>query len=252
MNPISIEDVASAVNRICSLSASQKKLFLEKISQNQRYALAYAFVLEDLGISASNRDHVLHLVMVLYECFRNSVNTDLPTISQEALESRLKSMANKVNFSNGNSPRNDSNGPLFDWLGSSEEKNVVAYVAGYLVEEAQILKQGRESKPIIEFIFAFFEALVNTKRKAGGGLNSEPQNTYVRLVLNNNDSTPYANKKYQLTLDGKVYLGKTDAEGLLEEAVPQKLTKGWLTLWPDESNLEEVIKWPITVNKPVS
>ncbi|MFC1712443.1 peptidoglycan-binding protein [Candidatus Poribacteria bacterium] len=69
----------------------------------------------------------------------------------------------------------------------------------------------------------------------------------IRIVLQNEDGEPYARKEYKLTVDGKVYRGQTDANGLLEEEVPANAKEGELVLWPNDDDPSEILLWSLDI-----
>lgn len=49
---------------------------------------------------------------------------------------------------------------------------------------------------------------------------------------------PRANQKYTLDVDGQKHEGQTDSRGVLQESIPTNSKKGFLTIGPDEYQLE--------------
>ena len=76
------------------------------------------------------------------------------------------------------------------------------------------------------------------------------QKTYIRMILDDKDGTPYADKDYKITIDGKVYVGKTNADGLVDQEIPADAKSGELTLRPNERDPSEVLVWPLHIDNP--
>ena len=53
----------------------------------------------------------------------------------------------------------------------------------------------------------------------------------LHLVLRDDAGAPYANRRYELVVDGKSYPGVTDAAGTLEELLPPDAKQGELSLY---------------------
>jgi N-acetylmuramoyl-L-alanine amidase len=68
---------------------------------------------------------------------------------------------------------------------------------------------------------------------------------YVSLYLHNDEDEPYANKKYQLQVDGQLYAGATGADGLLRESIPPQSQSCVITLWPNANDPNETVTWTL-------
>jgi LysM repeat protein len=67
--------------------------------------------------------------------------------------------------------------------------------------------------------------------------------TYISVYLEDDNEDPYANKKYEVVVDGqKLPQGTTDANGLLQQEIPLKAKNGIISLWPD-ANSQETVTW---------
>lgn len=62
------------------------------------------------------------------------------------------------------------------------------------------------------------------------------QMAQVRLVLEDEEGTAFADMAYQLKVGDEVFEGKTDRAGVLEAEVPAIADEGELTLWVDAEN----------------
>lgn len=63
---------------------------------------------------------------------------------------------------------------------------------------------------------------------------------YLRVAIKDAEGTPYAGKRYELTVAGKTVSGQLGADGLLEEPVPASATRGELKLWTQEGAEPEI------------
>ena len=76
---------------------------------------------------------------------------------------------------------------------------------------------------------------------------------YVSLYLYNDDDEPYANKKYQLIVDGQLYAGATGTDGLLRESVPPRSQSCVIRLWPNANEPNETVTWTLQLGAaPIS
>src|SRR6185295_10895842 len=55
--------------------------------------------------------------------------------------------------------------------------------------------------------------------------------TLLRIVAADEDEQPYQQADYRLTIGEKSYEGKTDGQGMLEEAIDPLASSGELTVW---------------------
>jgi hypothetical protein len=55
--------------------------------------------------------------------------------------------------------------------------------------------------------------------------------TLLRIVAADEDGTPYKQNDYRLTIGDDIYEGKTDGQGMLEQAIDPQASSGVLTVW---------------------
>ena len=79
------------------------------------------------------------------------------------------------------------------------------------------------------------------------GPKSNTKKTYIRMVLNGDDGIPYADKFYELKVDGQNYHGKTDENGLVNIPIPADSKSGKLILRPSIENPNQVLVWPLKI-----
>jgi len=68
----------------------------------------------------------------------------------------------------------------------------------------------------------------------------------VRIVLEE-EGSPYANKKYKLSVGKRTYEGTTDAQGLLEQTVRADVEEGQLMVWLDDDPAAEPYIWTLKI-----
>ena len=78
------------------------------------------------------------------------------------------------------------------------------------------------------------------------------QKAYIRMILDDKNGNPYADKDYMILIDGKKYTGKTSAEGLVDQEIPADAKKGELTLRPNANDKNEVVVWPLNIENSSS
>ena len=76
-------------------------------------------------------------------------------------------------------------------------------------------------------------------------LIAEP--TLLRVVLEDEDGQPFANKRYELTVGDRVYPGTTDATGLLEHEIEPTDSHGQLVIWKHEQDVAKGITWMLEI-----
>jgi hypothetical protein len=93
MKRVSTATVASAVRRIERLDSDDWVRMVEELSSSQPTPTGFVVALSRMGLPMSELDHVLHVLLVIAECFRRKARKPLPQITEEMLESA----ARKVN-----------------------------------------------------------------------------------------------------------------------------------------------------------
>jgi N-acetylmuramoyl-L-alanine amidase len=73
------------------------------------------------------------------------------------------------------------------------------------------------------------------------------EKTKLRIVLKKGNNQPFSNLRYLLRIDGGEFSGRTDASGLLEQAIPPDVTTGELTLFLNDTNDDGFLRWSLRV-----
>ena len=81
---IALLTVGKVAQRISGLDLAGQEEILDGIHKEQPIAIAYVAALAKHGVPYETIDHVAHVVMVIFECFRQTVGP-LPQISEDAI-----------------------------------------------------------------------------------------------------------------------------------------------------------------------
>lgn len=65
--------------------------------------------------------------------------------------------------------------------------------------------------------------------------------TLFRIIVEDSNEKPFANVRYELTIERQTFEGMTDSEGKLEQMIPASARAGGLVLFSDEENGSKVI-----------
>jgi hypothetical protein len=68
----------------------------------------------------------------------------------------------------------------------------------------------------------------------------------VRVLLEDAEGRPYADKEYRLTVNGQDFNGRTASNGLVEHEVPADAHAATLTLWTDDER-REALTWSLQI-----
>jgi hypothetical protein len=71
----------------------------------------------------------------------------------------------------------------------------------------------------------------------------DTQKTLIRVRMMDGDNNPFANKKYQLDINGVLSDGTTGGDGMIEKEIPADCTEGKLTVWFDNDNTRPGVIW---------
>ncbi|EKU99378.1 hypothetical protein Lepto7375DRAFT_1405 [Leptolyngbya sp. PCC 7375] len=66
---------------------------------------------------------------------------------------------------------------------------------------------------------------------------------YFSYSFTDENDEPYANKRYELEVDGETYADTTDANGYMSQAVSPTAKQANLTLWPSEDDATKTVSW---------
>ncbi|MFO0550934.1 MAG: type VI secretion system tip protein TssI/VgrG [Polyangiaceae bacterium] len=73
-----------------------------------------------------------------------------------------------------------------------------------------------------------------------------------KLKLSDGAFQPYANRPYELTVDGRRYSGTTSGDGTVTEDIPKGATKAHLVLWEGEPPAGKSHVWDVVIADPAS
>lgn len=65
-----------------------------------------------------------------------------------------------------------------------------------------------------------------------------------RVVIKDDEGTAFADKKYELEIDGKPFEGETDASGFIEQEIPADARSGKLKVFTEDEKLK-VLSWDL-------
>lgn len=65
----------------------------------------------------------------------------------------------------------------------------------------------------------------------------------IQLYLQDEEDEPYSQKKYKVEAEGQTFEGTTDEAGGLSQQLPPTTNTFTVTLWPDETNLQDSRVW---------
>jgi len=71
--------------------------------------------------------------------------------------------------------------------------------------------------------------------------------TMLRILLMDEDGSPYAGKPYRLEVAGLTLEGKTGSDGLVEREVPAAATEGALTAWLTDDRKRAYAVWNVLI-----
>ena len=69
----------------------------------------------------------------------------------------------------------------------------------------------------------------------------------LRIVVKDDQDHPYANKRYQLTVDDTQFDGRTNGQGLLEQKIPADATDGELKVWTGQDDRIDFHGWKLSL-----
>ena len=94
---IALLTVGKVAQRISGLDLAGQEEILDGIHKEQPIAIAYVAALAKHGVPYETIDHVAHVVMVIFECFRQTVGP-LPQISEDAIIHEYDRMQTMLRF----------------------------------------------------------------------------------------------------------------------------------------------------------
>src|SRR5690554_3502230 len=90
MGRISKAVVEIAARRISQLGEDAWCEMLEGLSKSQPEPVGFVIALRRIGLPDAELDHVLHVLLVIAECYRRTVRKGMPQITDEMLKASAK------------------------------------------------------------------------------------------------------------------------------------------------------------------
>jgi hypothetical protein len=69
----------------------------------------------------------------------------------------------------------------------------------------------------------------------------------IRVFVKDPDDQPYADKKYEVSVGGQLYQGRTNASGLVEAKVPALAKEARLRVWVVDETGYEPLSWDLAI-----
>jgi hypothetical protein len=69
----------------------------------------------------------------------------------------------------------------------------------------------------------------------------------LRIVVKDDQDHPYANKRYQLTVEDTQFDGRTNGQGFLEQKIPADATNGELKVWTGQDDRIDFHGWKLSL-----
>lgn len=113
----------------------------------------------------------------------------------------------------------------------------------------------REVRPDPTILAPGDKIFIPPKKQKKEPATLETTNTYwvkslkarLRYVVRFESGRKLANTLYRLTVDGKEFEGRTDAEGVIDVEISPTARKGTLTVWYNEDDPADMLTWEINV-----
>ena len=128
---ISVSAVARATARILSLDQAGQEKLADVIFREQPLALAHVLALSKVGVPCRTIDHVLHVLMVVFECFTEGRTRLLPKITEKVIERANRNTTAMLRLLDAESGDERERIQRMT-ITSHTEPNVLAYVVSYL------------------------------------------------------------------------------------------------------------------------
>ena len=122
--------VASAARQISQLDEDAWCEMLEGLSKSQPVPVGFVIALSRMGLPAVELDHVLHVLLVIAECYRRTVRKGMPQITDQMLEASAKRVHAMAQLIEGPSSEADRTTELV--VQEHPEHELFFYILGYL------------------------------------------------------------------------------------------------------------------------
>ena len=154
--------VGKVAERVSSLDLAGQEEILERIRREQPIVLAYVVALAKQGVPYETIDHVAHVLMVVFECFGQSVGP-LPQISEDAIIHEHERMQAMLRFFEGETGEEAARLRRLAAL-NHPEVNLLAYVVDYLRKRG-LSHYSEATERALRVVTAIFGAFVTASRK---------------------------------------------------------------------------------------
>jgi hypothetical protein len=160
MKPIELKHIVKSIDYVNSLKFNEKTTEIEKIHQSQPHVFLTVLALSQDGVSMEKVEHALNVLLIIHKIFSDDPSgRKISLISKRMLDDALESnIAMLQTIEQG-------------WLSTDEsinsyfEKNILAYVVGYLKENG-LLASSEENERILINLKTVLDSYSNARRRA--------------------------------------------------------------------------------------
>ncbi len=160
MNPIETKQIEGSIKYFNSLEFNERIAESEKIHQSQPHAFLTVLSLSQDGVSMEKVEHALNILIVIHKIFSDdSSSRKLPMISKRMLDDGLESnVAMLQSIDRGWAAKDDS-------INSHSEKNILAYLFGYL-KDHDLISPCEEHERLLINLKTVLDLYANARRLA--------------------------------------------------------------------------------------
>lgn len=159
MNPIETKQITKSITQFNSLEFNERIAEAEKIHQTQPHAFLTVLSLSQDGVSMEKVELALNALMVIHKIFSDDSSRKLPMISKRMLNDCLKSNVAMLQSIDRGWAATDEN------INSHSEKNVLAYLVGYL-KDHDLIKPCEEHERLLINLKTVLDSYANARRLA--------------------------------------------------------------------------------------
>ena len=160
MKAIELKHIVKSIDYVNSLKFNEKTTEIEKIHQSQPHVFLTVLALSQDGVSMEKVEHALNVLLIIHKIFSDDPSgRKISLISKRMLDDALESnIAMLQTIEQG-------------WLSTDEsinsyfEKNILAYVVGYLKENG-LLASSEENERILINLKTVLDSYSNARRRA--------------------------------------------------------------------------------------
>lgn len=160
MNPIDIKQITKSIKCFNSLGFDERIAESEKIHQSQPHAFLTVLSLSQDGVSMEKIEHALNLLMIIHKIFSDDpTGRKMPMISKRMLDDALESnIAMLQSIDRGWLTTDES-------INSHSEKNILAYLVGYLKDQ-DLISPSEENERLLINLKTVLDSYANARRLA--------------------------------------------------------------------------------------